>query len=80
MTFGQGNPIVSRAIIKGLGREGEAAAEAREDGESRAALDEAELRELERAQFAMVASAVHVAPAAPRAARRRSLLDRLLGR
>ena len=77
MTFGMGSPIVSRAIIKELGRNGEAAAQAHEAGESRAALDAAELRELEQAELAVVVPVSHPAPPA---ARHRSLLDRLLRR
>jgi hypothetical protein len=73
-----GSPIVSRAIVKELGHEGEAAAEAHEAAESRAALDAADLRELERAEYYNGAPTPVPAPAA--AARRRGLLDRLLRR
>jgi hypothetical protein len=76
MSFGSG-PFTPWAAIKALGRKREASAEAVEASETRAALDEEELHELEDADYAAVApGAAH--SAAPTA--RRTFLDRLLGR
>jgi len=70
------NPIIAKATIETVGREDEDAAAAREASESRAALDDAELRALERAENQVVAPK----PPTKVAGQRRSLLDRLLGR
>jgi hypothetical protein len=75
MSFGSG-PITPWAAIKAFGRKREAAAEAIEASERRAALDEEELHELDEAEYAAVAPTHHIA--AP--ARQRSFLDRILGR
>jgi len=75
MSFGSG-PFTPWAAIKAFGRRREAAAEAADASERRAALDEEELRELDEAGYEAVAPAHH--PSAP--ATRRSLLHRLLGR
>lgn len=79
MTFGGANPITARAALKTLNGD-QQAAEAREAGQSRAALDEAELRELEHAEYYGGETAQAAPAVAPPAARRRSLLDRILGR
>ncbi|MHB8398734.1 MAG: hypothetical protein ACYDCI_07345 [Candidatus Limnocylindrales bacterium] len=67
---------MSRAIIIALGQDQEAAADASDANDDRAALDDAELRELEQAQY------YGAAPSQPpvRATPRRRLVDRLLGR
>ena len=77
MTLGSGGPIVRRAIIKALRGVQEAAASAHEADISQAALDEADLRELERAEYYREPPAE--SPPGPPAPRR-SLIDRLLGR
>ena len=74
---GPSSPIAGRATIKALDADLEEAAEALEDREHQASLDEEELRELEEAEYEAVAPHHHPAPAP---APRRSLLDRLLGR
>ncbi len=73
---GPASPIAGRAIIEAVDRDLEEAAEALEDGQRRAALDEEELRELELAEYAAVSPVPHPAPAPAR----RSVVDRLLRR
>jgi hypothetical protein len=77
MTVGGGGPIVGRAIIQALDHDQEAAAAARDAEVSRGVLDDAELRELERAKYYGEALSQ---PPARRAAPLRRLIDRLFGR
>jgi hypothetical protein len=77
MTVGGGGPIVGRAIIQALDHDQEAAAAAGEAETTRAALDDAELRELERAEYYGEAPSQ---PPARRASPLRRLIDRLFGR
>lgn len=77
MTIGAGGPIVGRAIIDALGEDQRAAANATDAKAARAALDNAELREVERAEY------YGEAPSRPRVRRAppvRRLIDRLFGR
>lgn len=67
------DPISARAAIKALDRGQENAAAALDENASQAALDEADLREVERAEYYWDAPA-------ERARTRRGLIDRLLGR
>ena len=71
------DPISARAVIKALGRDQEDAAAERDENASQAAFDEADLRDLERAEYYGDAPAD---PLAKPAGTHRSLIDRLLGR
>jgi hypothetical protein len=73
------NPVTGEAIRKALGPEQVAAAGESGQRHARTALDEAELRELERAEYYGETPAV-VEDVAPAARPRRSILDRLLRR
>ena len=77
MTLAGGGPIVGRAIIQAVDEEGEAAAGASDAKAARAALDEAELREIEGARYYGEAPAP---PPARRAGPLRSLIGRPFGR
>lgn len=77
MTIGGGGPIVGRAIIQAVDQDQEAAAAASDAKAARAVLDDAELRELERAEYYGEAASQ---PPARRATPLRRLIDRLLGR
>jgi hypothetical protein len=76
MSFGSG-PLTGWAFIRALFRRSDAAARTAEAGTRRAVLDEAELHDLEDAEYAGVKPAAPH-PSAP--VRRRSFLSRLLGR
>jgi len=78
MTF-SGPPFSVEGIHKGLGSEQAAAARDVDRQRRRATLDEAELHDLERAEYYGETAAV-IEDAAPVASRRRSILDRLLRR
>jgi hypothetical protein len=71
------DPISARAVIKALGKDQEDAAAAHDENASQAALDEADLRDVERAEYYGDAPAK---PPAKPAVTHRSLIDRLLGR
>ncbi len=77
MTFG-GSPFAPEGIRKGLGPDHVAAADASAQ-QTRDALDEAELRDLERTQYYSEAPAV-VEDAPPATMRPKSIIDRLLRR
>lgn len=77
MTLGGGGPIVGRAIIQAVDQDGELAAAASDAKAVRAVLDDAELRELERANYYGEAPAQ---PPARAAAPLRRLIDRLFRR
>ena len=70
------DPIAARAVIKALDRNQEEAAAAHDENASQAALDEADLRDVERAEYYGDAPE----PLAKPAGTHRSLIDRLLGR
>jgi len=76
MTMG-GGPITGRAIIIALGQDQEAAADASDANAVRAALDDAELREVERAEYYVEAPSQ---PPVRRTTPLRRLIDRLFGR
>ena len=78
MTF-SGSPFSVEGIHKGLGTEQAAAANESGQQQRMAALDEAELRDLERAEYDAATPAV-VDDAVPATKPRRSILDRLLRR
>lgn len=73
------NPVTGEAIRKALGPDQVAAASGSAEQQQRAALDEAELRDLERAEYYGETPAVNE-DATPAARPRRSILDRLLRR
>ena len=73
MTLAGGGPIVGRAIIQAVDEEGETAAGASDARAARAALDDAELREIEAARY-------YGETPAPPPARRAGPLRRLIGR
>jgi hypothetical protein len=76
--LGGPNPaITGTAIVGGLAGDEAAAANAHDDIETQTALDKAELRDLERAEFY---TEDRVAPEPRAEPHRRSLLDRLLRR
>jgi hypothetical protein len=77
MTVGGGGPIVGRAIIQAVDQDNEAAAGASDAKAARAALDDAELRELERTRYYGDAASQ---PPGRRTAPLRGLIDRLFGR
>jgi len=77
MTFG-GNPFAPEGIRKGLGPDHVAAADASAQ-QDRAALDEAELRDLERTEYYRESSVV-IEDATPATRSRKSIIDRLLRR
>jgi hypothetical protein len=78
MTF-SGSPFSVEGIHKGLGSDQAEAANDLSQQERMAALDEAELRDLERAEYSGETPAA-VLDAAPATKPRRSILDRLLRR
>jgi hypothetical protein len=73
------NPVTGEAIRKALGPDQVEAARGSAELQQRVALDAAELRDLERAEYYGETSAVSE-EATPAASRRRSILDRLLRR
>lgn len=78
MTFGP-DPIAADAALRGLTADQHAAANQHDASIKRAALDEAELHDLERAEYYGEAPAALNPEALPKAAHR-SLLDRLFRR
>lgn len=78
MTF-SGSPFSVEGINKGLGSDQAAAANESSQQQRMAALDEAELRDLERAEYSRATPAV-LEDATPAIKPRRSILDRLLRR
>ena len=78
MTF-SGSPFSSEGIRKIIGPDESAAANESSERQRMAALDEAELRDLERAEYYGETPAV-VGHATPAPRRFRSILDRLLRR
>jgi hypothetical protein len=73
------NPVTGEAIRKALGPDQVEAARGLAEQQQRSAVDEAELRDLERAEYYGETSAV-TQDATPAASSRRSILDRLLRR
>lgn len=73
------NPVTGEAIRKALGPDQVAAASASGETGRMAALDEADLRELERAEYYGETPAI-IADATLAATPRRSILDRMLRR